>query len=119
MKLNDVELISYDHSGATANFILECSFAEATTLDGEELAITSGKDEVAVFGGYHITGLEKVGDYTRATFFMTVEPNTEQALQAIQQNQAIQTKTAADIQEQVDEIAGGLAEIAQIIAEGE
>lgn len=119
MKLNGIELISYDHHGATANFVLECSFAKAATLDGEELIVTSNDDEIAVFGGYHITGVEKVGEHTRASFFKTVEPNIEQDIKAIQQNQVIQTKTATDLQNQIDELGSGLMEIATIISEGE
>ena len=118
MKLNGIELISYDHSGANANFVLECSFAEATALDGEELTIKSGNAKVAVFGGYRLTGLTKVKDYVRASFAKALEPNTEQAISALEQNQAIHAKTAADLQEQVDELGAGLMEIANLVAEG-
>lgn len=118
MKLNNIELISYNAHGADVDFVLECDFKKASALDGELLTVKSGKDTVAVFGGYHIAYLEKVNDYTRASFSKTLEPDTEQAIEALQQNQTIHAKQTVDLQEQVDELGAGLMEIATLVAEG-
>lgn len=89
MKLNDIELLTYNPSGANVTFLLDCDFKTAGKLDGKTLTVTSGGQDVAVFGGYHLTALELSGDNTRATFAKTLEADTAQAIQALEANQAI------------------------------
>lgn len=120
MDLNGINLISYNNYGSTADFVLECSFDEAMSINGDELIVMSDGNKIAVFGGYHLTALEITPKgYTRAAFEMDLDPETEKAIKAIMENQRIHDFKAEDIQAQVDELAAGLMDIASIIAEGE
>ena len=94
MELNGITCIGYKPTGNVVAFDLECDFADALALDGEELKVTADGSDLAVFGGYQLTGLEVNGDYTHARFAMALEPNVEQMLSAIQQNLEIARKAA-------------------------
>lgn len=119
MKLNEIELISYSNTANTADFILECDFNTANSLNGQKLTVTSNDETVAVFGGYNLTSLSIANNgYTHAQFTMALEPDTAQAIEAIKDNQAITHENQKELQTQIDELAGGLIEIAEIIAEG-
>lgn len=96
MKLNDIELVGFAPADATAvagntvSFVLVSDIAGATALDGQELKVTDGETDIAVFGGYELTGVERVSsDHVRATFARALEPNTAQAIQAIEKNAVI------------------------------
>ena len=91
MQLNGLTLVGYDHTGANATFLLDCTFEQALALDGEELRVTDGDGtDIAVFGGYHLTGLEldstAPSDRTRASFSKRLEPETEAELNALEGN---------------------------------
>ena len=136
MELNEITCIGYKQTGNTVYFDLECDFETANALDGEELKVTADGEDMAVFGGYQLVGLEKDGEYTRAKFAQALEPNTEQVLSAIQKNleianknltanekktQSAQTsadsanKSASDAREIADANAAAILEMAEIV----
>lgn len=90
MQLNTIPLISYEQKDAGAAFVLQCSFADALALDGQELSLTDGDTQLAVYGGYHIVGLEYTAEgYTRAAFFKVIDPDTQQSISALEANLGI------------------------------
>ena len=136
MELNEITCIGYKQTGNTVYFDLECDFETANALDGEELKVTADGEDMAVFGGYQLVGLEKSGEYTRAKFAQALEPNTEQVLSAIQKNleianknltsnekktQSAQTsadsanKSASDAREIADANAAAIIELAEAV----
>ena len=88
MQLNNIDLISYDARANVATFVLSCSLADALALDGQQLTITSGSQEVAVFAGYSVTGVEIAGDYVRMTACRKLDEATEAAINGLDANVA-------------------------------
>ena len=87
MQLNGIDLIGYDHTRDTLTAVLDTDYATILPLDGQELKVTEGESDIAVFGGYHLTGMELMdNEYIRATFVIKIEPNIEQAIESINKN---------------------------------
>ena len=95
MELNGITCIGYKPTGNVVAFDLDCEFADALALDGQELKVTADDADVAVFGGYRLLSLEVNGDYTRARFGVKLEPNVEATVDEIQQNVEIVRKAAS------------------------
>lgn len=84
MQLNGISLISYAESGNEATFVLETDLAGALALDGKELTITAGKDEVAKFTGYRALSVTKVDKYTHLRAARALDDSTAGAISDLQ-----------------------------------
>lgn len=93
MKLNNIHLLAYNLIANQLTAILECDFKEATKLSGKTLTITNNGEDIAVFGGYDLTGIEKSPNGTRVTFAKELDPDTAGAIAAIETNQTIMHRT--------------------------
>lgn len=135
MQLNNIDLISYEpFEENRAVFVLDCTFEEATTLDGELLNITNEQGEIiASLGGYNLSSLERIDNYTRAIFVKILEPNTKQTIIALQNNLKItqdnvqknadiindQINTSIDHEKQITLLGDALEELIALTLGGE
>lgn len=95
MELNGITCKGYQQIGNTVSFLLDCDFDTAIAIDGTKLTVTADGEDVAVFGGYELTGVERETEGTRARYAMALEANVEAAYKAVAENYTI-TKKAAD-----------------------
>lgn len=102
MKLNGIECVGYEQVGNTAKFLLKCDLADALTIEGE-LKVTDEKTDIAVFGGYQVTGVEKSGENTLAKFAMKLEPNIEETVNAILKQQNINASNITKVEMRTDQ----------------
>ena len=123
MQLNGIDLIGYNADGNVVSFLLDCDFSGAEALDGQELRVTGDAGDIEVFGGYQLLGVRHDGDRVLATFMQALEPNTAQAISALQRNMTIANDAiagavgdAASAQQAADE-AGEAAATATDLAE--
>lgn len=115
MLLNNLELVTYDHYNQEVYFTLgfDTTFADVNDLDGQTLTVYDDDGQVrAEFGGYYLMGVERTGVLKRAHFMKEIEPNTKQALDAIETNQAV---NASDIKAAMDLVEANAAAIEEII----
>ena len=105
MQLNGIDLIGYDHTRDTLTAVLDTDYATILPLDGQELKVTEGESDIAVFGGYHLTGMELMdNEYIRATFVIKIEPNIEQAIESINKNIEINQRDIKQVQSRASTI---------------
>lgn len=107
MKLNKIPLISYESHDASAAFVLDCDFETALALDGQELKITDDDSQIdmAVYGGYHITAMEKTAEgYARITVYKVIDPETAQAISALEQNLTITNRNLTNTNDNVTSV---------------
>lgn len=124
MELNGINCIGYEQIGNTVKITLACTMQQALDIDASELKITEQGEDIAVFGGYELTGVSKSGEYVNAIFAKELEANTAQTLSALEQNLAIANKkitvtqtTATATNKQVGEISTQLEAYGQAIEE--
>lgn len=112
MKLNTLDLINFDFRYQEVFFTLACDFGDVADLNGQMLTVYDDDGEIkSQFGGYNLLGVERQGSFLRAHFMQALEPNIQQALTALQTNQAT-TQTITDAHtDQLDLIEGALEEL--------
>ena len=117
MQLNGIQLIGYDHHRDVLTVVLECDFDTVLKLDGQDLTIAEGETDLAVFGGYHLTGMRLVdSNRVQATFMIKLEPNVEQTVLAINKNIDLM-KTGLSANNELVSEATGIANTAKVSAE--
>ena len=123
MKLNGIGLVSYKEKANEVTFTLECGLADALALDGQKLTITSQDSDYKVYAGYNVMSVGIQGEYTQMRAYRKLEPDTAAAINAADANAnaAIARADAlaaenAELQAQVEEQAGAITELAEIVA---
>lgn len=102
MKLNGIELSTYNPRANEVTFLLSCTLGAALSLDGQTLTVTSGERTVAIFDGYQVCGVETAGEYTRMTAVRKLDEATEAAINGLDAN-------VANLSKQNDDTAAVLA----------
>lgn len=122
MKLNNLDVKHYDFfNPQKINFVLDCTFEEASALDSQKLVLTDDENEViTTFGSYTLCTIEKVntGRDKRCTFIKALEPNTAQAISSLEDNSVSTQKTLLQIKDdltqnsdQIDLLGNALEEL--------
>lgn len=118
MQLNGIELIGYSTAGTTARFTLATDMVGALALNGQDLIVTEGEEELAVFGGdFSISSVERDGENVCVTFDRTLEPSVAKSISAMQCNVAIagrQSQKAESISKEANQTASDLASQVEI-----
>lgn len=83
MKLNGIELSTYNPRANEVTFLLDCSLGAALSLDGQTLTVTSGEKVIAIFSGYAVAGVSIQGEYTRMTAVRKLDEATEAAISGL------------------------------------
>lgn len=117
MKLNEIELVNYDEQANEVVFVLDGTISDSAALDGETLTITDGEETVKVFAGYYAMSVGIEGKYVVARFRRALDDSTEAAINALDENVRNMEAGSVDQQSQIDEIAGAIEELAELIAE--
>lgn len=128
MKLNNLNLIQYDlNPEGTVTFIVDDTKTNCLSLDGRVLRVTSGDSDVAVFSGYHVTGVvdyeSSTGNtYTKLTAARSLDPETAQTISGLEQNLSITQGNITTLQdtsksqaELIDANASAIAELSSTV----
>ena len=86
LKVSDIAIVNYKPSGNRVVITFKTSdYQEISALDGQELTVVSNEDEqVAVFGGYHLTSMEKnLEGNIKAVFIKNLDPDVKAVVDSI------------------------------------
>lgn len=89
MKLNNLELSTFNSKENTVQFVLEagCTLEQALELDGQTLTVTSNDEPYAVFDGYVAIGVKyNESKQVIADFMRKLDDSTAEAINSLQTN---------------------------------
>lgn len=101
MKLNDLELFSYNTSPETIIFDLFCDMQEALSLDGNDLVVTDNGVEISYFSGWTLTSIKKEPTFIKVVFSRNLDPDTKNAILALETNQSMHSNDIQTMQEEI------------------